>query len=538
METIRRTFKQYRDVYQSLAPSQRMSLIVVTAIVIGGFGFLMMRDSSGSYTALSWGKAFTTDELINTEQALIAAGLSDYRREGNRIMVPAADVDRYNAVLLEEGSLPDDWGSELLKQLDQDGIFTSSAQARTRKEAVLAIHLRRVIRAIPTIDDAQVIWAPAKNRRSVRGNHKVTATVFVKPKRGYELSMQLVQVLRLGVAGSVSDLQPSDVVIIDLVKGKAYEAESDGDFNGKLLSRIQQFEKMYYDKLASALFYIDDVLITVNVDLEKVKSSVRKSQKLGTKSFEAFSIVKKRDDTSRQQPNQADPGTRPNQPRNLQLAEGNVKTRTTSANDTNTRSIPLEITITEEQLSGAMPEAVQVSVSIPDDYYRAVALIKGISEGTTPAEKDAFQSEVDIIKGTVKTDVESVVMRNIPLNSAAASISVISFTSIAQEIPETVQPMTETVVNVVSQWGGAVALGLFALWTLWMLNKSMVKLPEMQEGAIPGLAVHSPEEEMENKEDVLEEKHETSVREELQSVVRDSPEVTASVLTKWIQEEK
>ncbi|MCH7688469.1 MAG: hypothetical protein IH899_17600 [Planctomycetes bacterium] len=530
--------KQYRDVYQSLAPSQRMSLIVVTAIVIGGFGFLMMRDSSGSYTALSWGKAFTTEELINTEQALIAAGLSDYRREGNRIMVPAADVDRYNAVLLEEGSLPDDWGSELLKQLDQNGIFTSSEQSRTRKEAVLAKHLRRIIRQISTIEDAHVIWAPVKNRRLARGGSKVTATVFVKPKRGYELSMQLVQVLRLGVAGAVPDLQPTDVVIIDQANEKVYEAETGDAFDGKLLSRIQQFEKMYYDKVASALSYIDGVLITVNVDLEKVKSSVKRSQKLGSKSFEASTNVKKRDDTFRQQPDRGEPGTRPNQPRNLQTANGNLKTRSTSENNTNTQSIPLDVTITQEQLSGAMPEAVQVSVSIPDDYYRAVALIKGISEGTTPAEKDAFQSEVDIIKGTVKTDVESVVMRNIPLNSAAASISVVSYTPIDRDIPETVQPMTETVVNVVSQWGGAVALGLFALWTLWMLNKSMVKLPEIQDGAIPGLAVHSPDDETENKVDVPEEKHETSVREELQSIVRDSPELTASVLSKWIQEEK
>jgi flagellar biosynthesis/type III secretory pathway M-ring protein FliF/YscJ len=538
METIRRTLKQYRDVYQSMAPSQRMPLIVVTAIVIGGFGFLMMRDSSGSYTALSWGKAFTYEELVNTEQSLIDGGLNDYRREGNRIMVPAADVDRYNAVLLEQGSLPDDYGSEMLNQLAQNGIFTSSDQSRTRKEAVLAKHLRRVIRQIPAINDAQVIWTSVKNRRLGRGGSKVTASVFVTPKHGSELSMQLVQVLRLGVAGAVSDLQPTDVVIIDQAKGQVYEAETNDAFNGKLLSRIQQFEKMYYDKIAPALSYIDGVLITVNVDLEKVKSSVRKLQKLGPKSFDTTTNVKKRDDTSSQQPDRGEPGTRPNQPRNLPTADGNLKRRTTSESVENLQSTPLEVTLTEEQLEGAMPEAVQVSVSIPDDYYRAVALKSGFTEGTTPAEKNTFQSAVETIKETVKTDVESVVMRNIPLNSAANFISVVSIIPIDPEIPETVRPMTETVVNVVSQWGGAVALGLFALWTLWMLDKSMVKLPEVHAEAIPGLSVHSPEQEIENKETVLEEMREASLREELQSVVRDSPELTASVLTKWIQDDQ
>ena len=67
----------------------------------------------------------------------------------------------------------------------------------------------------------------------------------------------------------------------------------------------------------------------------------------------------------------------------------------------------------------------------------------------------------------------------------------------------------------------------------------MVKLPELQEDAIPGLSVHSPEEEMEHKQEVSsEEKQEASLREDLQSVVRDSPELTASVLAKWIQEDQ
>jgi len=539
METIRRTLKQCGDIFLSMSSSQRMSLIVVTAVIIGGFGFLMMGGTSGSYQPLFWDKALSTEELINAEQTLITAGLKDFRREGNRLFIPAGEADRYNAALLEGGSIPDDWGSELLKQLEQNSILTSSEQIRARKEAILAKHLRRVIRAISTIDDAHIVWAPSKQRRFSRGGSKVTATVYVKPRRGHDLDMQLVQGLRVGVASSVPDLKPTDVVIFDQVKGKAYTADADSAFDSKLLTHIRNFEKMYFNKIDSALSYIDDVLITVNVDLEKVKSSVRRTQKLGNKSFETSISLKSLNDTSRQQPNRGEGGTRPNQPRNLQTTGGNEKTRTTIEKEEGIEQVPTDIMITEEQLIGAMPEAVQVSVAIPEDYYRAVALKQGLTEGASKDKggKDPFQDAVAAIKQTVTTDVQSIVMRNIPNNSVAANVSVISYTPVDREIPEPTTSITETVGNIFSRWGGAIALGFFALWTLWMLNKSMVKLPNVEETTDPELTVHAPVEEVKQKKVEIEDIQESSVREELQLVVRDSPELTASVLTKWIQQE-
>lgn len=498
----------------------------------------MMRGSSTSYAALSWGKSFTTEELMNAEQTLSEAGLNDFRREGNKIMVPASEAETYHAALAEGGSLPLNWGSELEKQMEKGGLFSTPEDVNTRKMAALSNYLDRVLSAIPAIEKASVVLAPSKKRGYSQRGSSVTAAVNVTPRRGHELTMQLVQGIRVSVANAVPDLNSTGVVIFDQRNGKAHTAETDDAYDNKLLTRIQQFEKDYYTKITSALSYIDDVIVTVNVDVEKIKTSVRRSQKLDPKSFETFTNSRKDEDTSREEPDRGEPGNKPNQPRNLQMANGDIKTRTTKKTDSTVQNIPIDVTHLEEVMIGAMPEAVQVSISIPEDYYVAVAAKQGFAEGTTQQEKDAFQASVDLIRQNVKTNVEETVKRNIPQGSPVDSISVIAYTPIDSEEIDTSPTMTQSVGNAMSQWGGAIGLGLFALWTLWMLNKSMTKLPDINEEMVASLNIHQPEEEEEETEDDMADLRETSLRDGLQSVVRDSPELTASVLAKWIQEEK
>lgn len=534
MDTLRRTWNQFREIYDAMSSSQRMSLIVVTAAVVGGFAFLMFRDPSGSYRAASLGSTFSYEELVHAENTLIEKGLTDYRREGNRILVPAGEEDVYTAALLEAGTLPSDWGSELAKQVEESSIFSSPQEARTRRDAALASHLRRVLRQIPSVQDAQISWAADGARRFSRRKSDVTATVFVWPRGRQELSRSLVHSIRLGVAGAVSDLQPENVVIIDQVNERAHTAETDDALDNRLLTRISEFEKNYYEKISAALSYIDEVLVTVNVDLEKVKSSIRSKQTVSNKTVETEASDNRLTESFSQQPERAEPGNLPNQPRNLQSASGSVQQRSTEKRETDTSAVPQDITVTREQLLGAMPEAVQVSISIPDNYYRAVALQRGLTEGTNQQEKDAFQAEIDAIEQEVNANVQTAVRKTIPAASPADAVSVVSYTSVETPVPEPSTPVTETLGNAVGRWGGAVALGLFALWTLWMLNRSLGSVPQSTEPEMPDLGLHAPPEDETRPEPVHHEDH--SLRDDLQSVVRDSPELTASVLAKWIQQ--
>src|SRR5690349_17237863 len=99
MDPVKRTWQQFADLFGALPPSQRLTLVAVPAVLMAAFGVLIWQGKSSSEVPLSWGKVFSVDELRTAEQTLIEAGLSEFRTEGQRIFVPAAEAEKYNAAL-------------------------------------------------------------------------------------------------------------------------------------------------------------------------------------------------------------------------------------------------------------------------------------------------------------------------------------------------------------------------------------------------------------------------------------------------------
>src|SRR5690348_11199793 len=128
MDAIRQTLAQYFKLYTNRTAAERVTIAAVSIMLLGVFAVLMLRGNNASYDALSWGKVFTTEELAVAEQALRDANLNDFHRDGQRIMVPHKDVQRYNAALVTAGGLPSHSTSELEKQLEKSNVFTSRDQ--------------------------------------------------------------------------------------------------------------------------------------------------------------------------------------------------------------------------------------------------------------------------------------------------------------------------------------------------------------------------------------------------------------------------
>ena len=541
MESLNRTFSQFRDLFVKMSPSQRITLVLLPAMILGAFWLLMFRNNSSSYDALSWGKSFTFEEMINAERALIGAGLSDFHREGARIMVPAGEVDRYNAALLEGGGFPSDWASEMEKQFDKDSIFTSDRQSRERTKIAKAKALRRLIRGIPAIDDAEVIWTPLPGK-SLRRRSSVKATVFVRPRRGHELSPTLVRALRWVVAHSVvAEMKPSDVVVFDQIKQVAYTPDQEGDpFSGRLLARINEFTDMYRSKIDEALSYIPYVLVTVNVELDKLKSSAERIHKYDKKnSVITLESEETKTQSSNQRSSRGKVGVVPNTGLALQSQAGPAKQQQLEERDLETVRVP-SYTIQDKTYNAAMPQAVQVSVSIPEEYYRKAAVKEqqrlGKTEGETDAEKEAFRKTIEdsipVIRQQVNDKVTATVAKATGVKAPDDSIAVDSYERVEPDVEEPNLSITETLSDAVSQWGGVAGLVVFSLWALWMLNKSMPKLPDEVSSESPAALPAIAEEEPEAEEKSV---PETTKRDELQVVVRDNPEMAAAVLGRWIQ---
>jgi flagellar M-ring protein FliF len=544
MDLLQRLTKQFLELYRSMAPSQRGTLIAVPLLVIGGFFVLLWQNRTGSEAALSFGKVFTTEEIIPAEEALRRSGLKEFRRVGQQIMVPANEVDRYNAALLEFDALPTDLGSQMLKQLESMGPFSTDKQRQEMKEAMLLQELRRMLRAVPDVEDARVVVANAGKKSTWANKSRVTATVQVKPRGGRELSQKLVHALRSAVASMVPDLSPDHVTVFDPVHGVSYTGDAaDDPFDSKLMQRIREFTQHYEQKIRSDLDYIPHVGVTVQVDLENVKSSVTRSQTVDPKKIAPLATIEKTSsDNLQQRTPRGQPGVSSNRggARIADLSTGTDRTQQLTESETNTVN-GVSFEVTEKALIAAMPKAVQVSISIPRGYYRDVALQRAAIDGQpgTKADSAAVEEKALAIEKEVLEDVKKSVAKLVPAGSVSEEvISVKSVDRLPTIDVEPTIPWTERGLQLGREWAGAIGLAMFAAWVLWQLRKLN---PAATVASAPDLdAIEAQRHKLASATDSGAEDRpkEPTRRDLIQTLVRDNPEMTASVIGKWLQAAK
>lgn len=482
MDVLPRITRQLVELFRGMSLAQRATFVAVPLLVIGGFAWLLVANRPDDFQAVSFGKAFASDELSAAERALNQAGLTNYRREGRKLLAPANQLDRYNAALVEFDAVPADLGTQMLKQFESLGPFTTDRQRQEMKEALLLQELRRMIEAVPDIEHARVAVANSGRRVSFGQKPRVTANVTVKPRAGRELSSRLVASLRQAVASMVPDLSPADVTVFDVARGQAHSGEAIGDASDShLIQRVREFTRQYEQQIQKALAFIPQAVVAVHVDVDNLKSSVTRNERTrvrsdstpvanrpaslrptifedeGTAQVTAFRGIEpafheagadRRD--AEAVPQQFEPTINVRGPSDVVPAGHSDVQREVS----------------EKQLLAAMPRAVQVSVSIPRDYYRDVA-----ARRKSQGEQNQVRLDLDTIEEDVIAKVERTVGRLIPAGSPHEAISVTSVDRLVSDTPEPTLTMNEQLLVIAQRHGGSVALSLFAVWALWMLTR-------------------------------------------------------------------
>ena len=470
MDVLPRITRPLIELLRAMSLVQRVTVVALPALILSGMVWLVVVNRPADFQAVLFGKTFASDELAVAEQALHQAGLLNYRREDRKLLAPAAELDRYNAALVGFDAVPPDLGSQLLKQFETLGPFSTDRQRQEMKDALLLQELRRMIKSVPDIDEARVTVASSGRRVGFGQKPRVTANVTVKPRAGRELSQRLVGSLRQAVASMVPDLMPADVTVFDVARGQAYTGEqADDPLDGRLIQRVREFTRQYEQQIQQRLAFIPNATVAVHVDLDHLKSSVIRQEQVGATSRQATIS----ETILREMPI----ANRPEAVQQIANVENGTARHTSgfrgSASPSDAlRPIeaigPSDVTreISEHELLAAMPRAVQVSISIPRDYYRGIAARRN-------AQRDASGRPLDLdsIEEEVLTKVERTVGRLIPAGSSPNAISVTTVDRMTTESTEPVLTTVDQLGVLARRHGGSCALGLFAVWALWMLSR-------------------------------------------------------------------
>ncbi|MBI3864713.1 MAG: hypothetical protein HY290_22780 [Planctomycetia bacterium] len=536
METLRRTLAQFRDQFNDMAPSARLQLVVIPLLVLAGLGLVMYYGAGPAEEALLMGKVFSAEELKNAEAALRKVALVQFRVEGQKILVPKTEAARYNgALLISDGGMPDTFGKEFKDALDPNPFMQgSSTQRGDRMDLARAQVLTKMIKAIPFVEDAQILWFRAPGRPSFSGSSRMTATLGVRPRSGHEISSEQAQMLRQAVSGCFG-MAAADVTVLDLKTGRAARVADPTDpFNNGYLQKIRDYTNHYQQLISDILKDIPNVLVAVNPEIDPVAGSTEQERKYDSKSIPINQVEEtQKEDTNETAPS-SEPGVRANAPASQRQQSVTKNTRSNEKTSTSTNNIPSGLrTVTTEKV-GLTLKSVQASVSIPKDYYRDVLVKQGVDE----ADKSAFAARMLQVQSEKEKEVAQRVARLLPVAAGAVAGDAVTVTSYDRlETPETITPVTTTarIGEAVANWGGPLGLALFAMWALWMLNRGMKRTNSAMataETPRPTAARPLAGSLVMPKED--DGPQEPSKRDQLQGLVKDNPEMAASVIGRWL----
>ena len=449
MDVLPRITRQLIELFQAMSPIQRATFVAVPLLILAGLTSIVVFNRPDDHQAVLFGRTFTTEELATAEKALNQAGLLNYRRSDRKLVVPGAELDRYNAALVEFDAVPPDLGSQILKQFESLGPFSTDRHRQEMKDALLLQELRRMIKSVPDIEDARVTVANSGRRVGFGQKPRVTANVTVKPRAGRELSARLVGSLRQAVASMVPDLQAADVTVFDVARGQAFTGDpGEESLDGRLIQRVRDFTRQYEQQIQKALAFIPHATVAVHVDLDNLKSSVIRKERVRISN---------------------DDMTIANRPGSVQqVAHDDEQDSIQHSAAFRGQMTPTDYTreVSERELMAAMPRAVQVSVSIPRDYYRHVA-----KRRQGQGESNKRRLDLDSIEEEVLTKVERTVGRLIPVGSPHDAISVTTIDHLPMESTEASLSTTDQLTVLAWKHGGSWGLGLFAVVALWMLSR-------------------------------------------------------------------
>lgn len=274
MDVFDPTLSHLRRLWKSWSRRQRLVSAGAVAVVLIGFAVLLSRGGTPRHVPLSIGGQLGDVDLVSAEAALREHGLTDFRRHGQQLLVPANQVETYRSALLGSAQRTEDLESGWTQRLEQTSLFTSRTQLQEMKDSYLSEELARMIQAVPEIEQAHVRWARESVTDRFRQRQRRKATVFVRPRPETALTDRLVHALRHGVANAVADLDPAQVTIFDLAAGRAYTTEDTGiEVDERILQILDEYTDSLRERIAAQLSHIPGLLVNVYVKVNDLQAA-------------------------------------------------------------------------------------------------------------------------------------------------------------------------------------------------------------------------------------------------------------------------
>ena len=212
MELIFRFFSQSGKVFKSLSASKKLSIIIITIVILASIGTFVLYVNQKEYKTL-FSNLSTEDAgkiIARLEEKKIFYKISS---SGDSILVPAENVSKLRLELASSG-LPQSGGVGF-EIFDKKSFGVTDFVQQVNYQRALQGELSRTINSLDEIQQSRVHIVVPRKSLFIENQAKPEVSVVLKLKPGVRLRVSQVDGIAHLVAASIEGLHPEEVTIID-----------------------------------------------------------------------------------------------------------------------------------------------------------------------------------------------------------------------------------------------------------------------------------------------------------------------------------
>lgn len=364
MEFVKRWIAQIQAQLTELPLSTK--LFIGSMVIVLGMALLL--------TALLVGQRDMVpllDNLAGVDQAQVTGYLDarniPYQIEGGRLMVPTEQRFQVLAAMQAQQMLPEEQ-SGFTDLVERQSWWHSVSQAQQQYDIALQQELGRMIKRMRGVDSASVILSrPSETGFDTTRKHP-SASVNVIPT-AEKIDRDTAEAIGAMVAGSVAEMQPEHVTVIDARNGRQFRNRNEEQLMATdFLEMVQTQEQLYRGRIADALGYIPDIIVAVNVELDAKRKQSEGTRYNQDDSVSLIASESSRSETSTQPGSGGEPGVRSNAGLDIAGAGGGGGQQEMEESE-NTFEAHAGF-ITERIIDpGGTPTRINATVNVPRSYF-------------------------------------------------------------------------------------------------------------------------------------------------------------------------
>ncbi len=270
MNGLKRLIRRCRARLRRMSRNARIATLLLAAAAVVGGVWLAWSAGRTRYVAVL-DEPLAPAQMLEAQRLLDSRGIS-HRTDSGLLMVPEGSISQARSILDYEGLL----GRSDLKVDDLVGetnIWSPAAENDKRDHARRMALLSRLISNFPEVRSATVLYDPGRKRTLGSPPVKPTASVNVTLHTGAKMTPKLLAAIADQVSGCIAGMQRSDVRIIE--GGQSYYASSEPVVADAALEQLLAAERHYTRRIETALAYIGDVIIAVDIDQAQASTTCR-----------------------------------------------------------------------------------------------------------------------------------------------------------------------------------------------------------------------------------------------------------------------